>query len=829
MILPALALSLADPAYFETPVVTDPADQVHPAISGDSVVWQDFRNTTFSCPKASNCRAGDIYHKDLATGVEQRLTTAATAMEPDVEGDTVVWRNWMNGKVVAHDLLTGSQQYTSTLANDPNNYAQMTTPAVSGDVVVWTDYRTSYEYGNIYMRDLTKTADVPVVLASTDPTIPAVKKDKMNPDIDGNIVVWEDMRNAYQDAYGWWHNHDIYMKDLSTGIVSPVCTDAEEQYNPVVSGGKIYWDDYRNGDFDIYMYDIAAGTETRVTSDGSDQAWPSADGAALVWKDVRNGNEDVFFGDVSSSVEKAITADAAAQKMPKIDGGRIIWLDDRNGNWDIFMAEPDTEAPVINGASPDGVVGMAGVTISASYGDSGTGVDTATVVVTLDGSPLSCTVTPTGASCPAGGLSDGDHGYTVDLSDLAGNAATRHNGAFTVDTGPPVIDSFTAAAPPDSGIVNINATYHDDGIGVDASSVQVSIDGTPVSGCSVSAAVLSCVASGQPYGNHAVQLSVDDNLGKNKTASTSFAVTDTVAPQISATAPVGTLYTGAATITASFSDNAPGSGIDTASIGVTLDGSPVSGCSAGDAGVSCSVGSLANGPHSVVVEVSDLAGNSASSDWSFSVDVQGPQITELSPPAGGTVQNPKAAVSARVTDSSIVDPDSIRFYFEGVDVTGEMVRTGAGDTYDVSYFPSDLADGVTYTAKVAATDLDGNANEQTWSFTSVSPQLQLDLVGVYWESYNAYLQRLLTVDYLMASIGTGACNNGKVNHATATSGVIALGPLPVELGSIASGSEAPYSFLYMVPHGVANFRATTYASCAGDSGHTYLFPQLPPQ
>ena len=96
------------------------------------------------------------------------------------------------------------------------------------------------------------------------------KKDKRNPDIDGNIVVWEDMRNAFQDAQGWWHNPDIYMKNLSTGVEQA----GLHRYSATstirsVSGNRVFWQDYRNGNWDIYMKDLSTGAETRLTTNTS--------------------------------------------------------------------------------------------------------------------------------------------------------------------------------------------------------------------------------------------------------------------------------------------------------------------------------------------------------------------------------------------------------------------------------------------------------------------------------------------------------------------------------------------------------------------------------
>ena len=235
----------------------------------------DYRNKLLTapntgCSSAQNCTAADIYARDLAGGSERKLTATYNGLDPDISGNLVVWRNWDSGRIVVYNLTSDTQQDVSTAAT------QMVGPAISGNRVVWTDYRNSINYGDIYMRDLAQPNDTFVSRGSDLPgaaTVPDAKKDKRNADIDGDIVVWEDMRNAYQDAQGWWHNPDIYTKNLFTGIEQAVCTNPD-QYNPVVSGNRIFWQDYRNGNWDISMKDHPPAGDTPYHNTSA-QSWPS--------------------------------------------------------------------------------------------------------------------------------------------------------------------------------------------------------------------------------------------------------------------------------------------------------------------------------------------------------------------------------------------------------------------------------------------------------------------------------------------------------------------------------------------------------------------------
>lgn len=380
--------------WVETSVRTDAYDQVNASVSGSVVVWQDYRNkqqvppnTGTGCSGAQNCTAADIYALDLNGGPERRLTTTYNGLDPDISGSLVAWRNWDTGRIVVYNLSDDSRVDASTAAT------QMVTPSISGNRVVWGDYRNSIEYGDIYMRDLTQPTDP---TASPEPYVTAVSKgsdlpagkvtahkDKRNPDIDGDIVVWEDMRNAFQDAQGWWHNPDIYMKNLATGVESAVCANISDQYNPVVSGNRVYWMDYRNGNWDVYMKDISTSVETRLTVNNSHQSWPSASGDFVAWKDTREGDEDIYIKNMVNGVEQRVNTDpatlpTAGQKMPAISGFRVAWMDKRSGNWDIYAAR-DEVAPQVGPVTPAGLIAGSTAPISALYSDGGTGIDASTV------------------------------------------------------------------------------------------------------------------------------------------------------------------------------------------------------------------------------------------------------------------------------------------------------------------------------------------------------------------------------------------------------------------------------------------------------------------
>jgi beta propeller repeat protein len=217
-VFPLDPLETADSDAAEIPIATNSSLQDNSAISGDRIVWQDWRNGNL-----------DIYMYDLSTGDERQISTDFhNEVNPAISGDRIVWQDFRNGypDIYMYDLSTGTETQITT------NYAQHMCPGISGDRIVWADDRNGWD---IYLYD---------IFTGTETQI-SYNHAGYAPKISGDRIVWTDYRNG---------NFDIYLYDISTGTEKRITTNSSEQIYPAIFGDRIVWRDNRNGNFDIYLY-----------------------------------------------------------------------------------------------------------------------------------------------------------------------------------------------------------------------------------------------------------------------------------------------------------------------------------------------------------------------------------------------------------------------------------------------------------------------------------------------------------------------------------------------------------------------------------------------
>jgi len=303
----SLTLAAAPPLAFAdvtTPVINHPSSQESPAIDQQRVVWQDFR-------------AGptDIFLADLQNQTIMNLTQTNPDWEvqPDIDGDLVVWKDGYNG-IGIHGLnIATGQKFTVT-----EGHSDTSRPRLSGNIVVWADNRAGGEDWNIYGYDIATQTELVIS------TAPGRQQD---PQIDGNLVVW------------WDNQEHLLLYNLDTKQTQTVLGTRGARL-PAVSAADqlVVWQDIRNGDWDIYGYDLTTKTEKPLVLAPDDQENVAiADGLVTYQSRIVGLSWQIQLHILASSTTFALADNSSLQTQPAVSGNVVVWQDNRNHQTDIYQ------------------------------------------------------------------------------------------------------------------------------------------------------------------------------------------------------------------------------------------------------------------------------------------------------------------------------------------------------------------------------------------------------------------------------------------------------------------------------------------------------------
>ncbi|MBI2386860.1 MAG: Ig-like domain repeat protein [Elusimicrobia bacterium] len=267
--------------------------------------------------------------------------------------------------------------------------------------------------------------------------------------------------------------------------------------------------------------------------------------------------------------------------------------------------------------------------VVATYVDSGRGVDVSSVRLTLDGVDVTTQAVVSASSATfAPALAQGAHVVAISLVDLAGNEASA-SARFFVDSLPPVttlqVDGL-AASTTALVIVSTNSlgfASADAGTGV--AQTAYSLDG---GASTVYGSPFSLAAGAHSLTYYSIDAA--GNAESPRNAAINVLLYDATPPSVAVTPAAGsTVTTATPRIEAAYSD--VGRGVDFSSVRLSLDGLDVTPLAAINASSAVFVPSsaLSQATHTIVVQVSDLAGNQSASASTFLVDSLAPVTTLL--------------------------------------------------------------------------------------------------------------------------------------------------------------------------------------------------------
>src|SRR4029077_4649313 len=367
----------------------------------------------------------------------------------------------------------------------------------------------------------------------------------------------------------------------------------------------------------------------------------------------------------------------------------------------------DTTAPSIAITSAGGPTNQVNQTITGTVDIADAG---ATVTI-LDGTTAVGTaiVQSNGSWSSSVTLSQGSNSLTAQVSDAAGNTATSSAVVYTGSTSAPTVTEVLAFDTGSSATDHLTSNDALSGTGLANTVVHFTVDGSPIAGTATANAqgVWSFTPSGLADGAHTIVASQTDSFNNTGTASLSFTL-DTTAPVVAITSAGGPTNQVNQTITGT---------VDVADAGATLtilDGTTAVGTAIVQSNGSWSSSvTLSQGSNSLTAQVSDAAGNTAtSSAVVYTVSTSAPTVTEVLAFDTGSSATDHLTSNDALSGTGLANT-VVHFTVDGSPIAGTATANAQGVW---SFTPSGLADGA-HTIVASQTDSFNNTGTASLSFT----------------------------------------------------------------------------------------------------------------
>lgn len=392
-----------------------------------------------------------------------------------------------------------------------------------------------------------------------------------------------------------------------------------------------------------------------------------------------------------ATIDKTVTLQAGSNTLQ-------VTLASKPGSYitiNVYGTSGDKTPPQINIVTPanSSYTNTATPNIEVTYSDpvgtgdpAASGVNTATFKATLDGVDRTSLFTvrsgDASATIPKSlALTAGAHTLVISLQDNAGNQDTATS-KFTVELGAPAI---SITQPVLGAYINTPtptiSIQYSDSVGVNLSTLKVLINGVDETSLftktSTSATATLPPANALPSGANQIVAQIQNVGGTQASASTSFNV-DTTAPTISFSHPAPNSYHGSSTIdiAVQYSDD---QAIDVTKLQVSIDGTAVSMTTTATSATG-TVTNVANGTHTLVAGIKDLAGNANTAQITFYVDTTVPTIHVDQPAPSALLNTSTPAVTIDYTDILGVNLSTLKVYVNNADATSLFTVTSTSAT-----------------------------------------------------------------------------------------------------------------------------------------------------
>ena len=239
----------------------------HPAVSGNNVVWLEhldinkniesqWQNTPYSICGADITDLNRPVYFTIAEHVGRRDPYPYEDYSEDFDdvidmsGDIVVYE--AGGDIYGADISNLNNIKVFTICSDP---ARQYDPAISGNIVVWTDERN--DRGDIYGADISDTENI------RELKIVKASRSQQQPDIDGSLIVYVEGNN-----YGGQIKVCCLTKQHS--VMDVEIPDYPYGMAPAINADKIVWQNSNYGEIEgvslEFAYSGIDGTVENLTT-----------------------------------------------------------------------------------------------------------------------------------------------------------------------------------------------------------------------------------------------------------------------------------------------------------------------------------------------------------------------------------------------------------------------------------------------------------------------------------------------------------------------------------------------------------------------------------
>ena len=234
------------------------ASYSHPAVSGNKVVWlehldinkyneNNWRNTPYSICGADVTDPENPVYFTIAQNVGRRdpynYTDYVSDFDDvvDIDENMVVWE--AGGDIFGADISDIEDVKVFTICSNP---ARQYDPAISGNLVVWTDERN--DDGDIYGADISDTQNV------REMAIIKASGSQLQPDVDGCLI-------AYVDGSNTFGLIRACCLAKQKGVMDVELQGAFYGAGPAINDGTIVWQTSTFGQIDAISLDFGYATE----------------------------------------------------------------------------------------------------------------------------------------------------------------------------------------------------------------------------------------------------------------------------------------------------------------------------------------------------------------------------------------------------------------------------------------------------------------------------------------------------------------------------------------------------------------------------------------